>query len=634
MGNANAVQKSTVSLGVNNGLQFASGIGSFNAGGLAGPGNLTLADTAGVAVAFNVGNNGSNVYSGVLSGAGSLTATGTGSLTLSNSNSTYTGGTTVSGGTLSVSSFASNGLTTPNSGLGAAPNKGVNSSLGMLTLENNATLVYTGPAVGTGGGGVGIYRQINLNGSSATINIGSELAISAAVTSGTLTKMGAGTLDFSYFPTAAQEVDNTNLYVNVQQGTVDLDHFQQAGTAAVYGITNVSVGAKLTDQAASSTGAGGDGEIAPGGSVLSMNGTMDLVYNNMTINTLTGSGLVTASGGGTYTPVLTLGSNNGTCEFDGVIQNGSVKSVSLVWESTGTLTLTGSNTYIGDTTISAGVLQLGTGNAGQDGSIAGNIVDNATLAYNLNGAQTYSGKISGTGGLTMAGVGTLTLTPGTAGNTFSGTTLVAGGTLVLGTPLALQQSTFDPSGTGSLSFGSQTTATFGGLINGPVLDLDNAIAQPVALAVGNNGTSTTYWGALTGSGGLTKVGAGMLTLTGTSTYLGGTTISGGVLAYSTSNALPVGLITIGPGGAIAATPIHNPATTTPVSDWLNDGPIAASPSGAIALTNGTNDNETITLSSTSSVRSAGRRPWAARPPTPARWSPAEAPFTWAAAAAL
>ena len=110
----------------------------------------------------------------------------------------------------------------------------------MLTL-NNASLVYTGAAFNTGGGGVGAYRQINLNGTTGTISTGVEMAIGGQVSNGTLTKMGNGDLALSY-GTGAAEVDNTNLYINVLQGTVDLDHNTLAGTYAAYGILNVAPG--------------------------------------------------------------------------------------------------------------------------------------------------------------------------------------------------------------------------------------------------------------------------------------------------------------------------------------------------------------------------------------------------------
>src|SRR5208282_503192 len=105
-------------------------------------------------------------------------------------------------------------------------------------------------------------------------------------------------------------------------------------------------------------------------------------------------------------------------------------------------------------------------------------------------------------------------------------------------------------------------------------------------------------------GSLTKSGPGTLTLTGSNSYTGGTTISAGGLAFSSTSAVPgTGAVTIGTSGALLATAAYN--ANAPVSGWLSSGKIAANPSGAIALPNGTNDTETVALSSTSSGLSLG-----------------------------
>lgn len=99
---------------------------------------------------------------------------------------------------------------------------------------------------------------------------------------------------------------------------------------------------------------------------------------------------------------------------------------SLVQRGSGTTTLTGAATHTGGTTISAGTLAIGDG--ATNGSVSGDILNNASLVFNPAGALTHGGAISGTGQLTKQGAGTLTLT---APSTYTGGTTVSGGTLLV-----------------------------------------------------------------------------------------------------------------------------------------------------------------------------------------------------------
>ena len=100
------------------------------------------------------------------------------------------------------------------------------------------------------------------------------------------------------------------------------------------------------------------------------------------------------------------------------------------------------------------------------------------------------GAISGGYGLTKAGTGTLVLA-GT--NTFTGNTLISQGTLQLGSNLALQNSTLDTTGPGTLAFSSGiNTPTFGGLAGANNLTLS---ANALTLNLGS-GTSQVYSGVL------------------------------------------------------------------------------------------------------------------------------------------
>jgi len=125
-------------------------------------------------------------------------------------------------------------------------------------------------------------------------------------------------------------------------------------------------------------------------------------------------------------------------------------STNLVKTDTGTLALSGSNTYTGGTTISQGTLQIGNGGTG--GSILGDVTNNASLAFNRSDNIVFNGIVSGGGSLVQLGPGQLTLT-GT--NTYTGGTTVKAGTLELPAGAAL--------GTGDIIVGD-TRALFGSAI--------------------------------------------------------------------------------------------------------------------------------------------------------------------------
>src|SRR5205823_3309532 len=123
---------------------------------------------------------------------------------------------------------------------------------------------------------------------------------------------------------------------------------------------------------------------------------------------------------------------SGINTFGGVIQNGTGNPmIALTKSGNGTLILSGTNTFTGGTTISAGTLQLG--NGGTTGTVPGNtITDNGTLAFSRSDTVTYSPVVSGSGALSQLGPGNLILT---GANTYTGATQVSGGTLTVNTAL-------------------------------------------------------------------------------------------------------------------------------------------------------------------------------------------------------
>jgi|GEM_PF-1590113 len=169
-----------------------------------------------------------------------------------------------------------------------------------------------------------------------------------------------------------------------------------------------------------------------------------------------------------------------------------------------------------------------------------------TFIGSQTGVGTISGNIGDGGGnfgFTKQGSGTLVLA---GGNTYGGTTVHNGaGILLIGNQLALQNSTLSYTG-GTLVFDQRVNShsyLFGGLSGTADIALDNTAIPPDAihLAVGGNNASTSYSGKLSGGGSFEKTGTGMLTVSGTNTYAGSTTVSNGTLRLAVPTTLPVNL---------------------------------------------------------------------------------------------
>jgi autotransporter-associated beta strand protein len=307
--------------------------------------------------------------------------------------------------------------------------------------------------------------------------------------------------------------------------------------------------------------------MAPG-TVLDLNG------NPQTIGSLSGSGTVLNSA------ALTVGTDSTDTTFSGTVTG----SGDLLKTGIGTLTLAGANTYGGKTYINAGILQVG--NFGTSGSLGpGPVLDNASLIFSLSGAATVANNISGTGSLTQAGLGTLIVT-GT--NSYSGGTYIDGGTLQLaggpnrlpvGTEITIRTGALDLNGNNQVigSLNNVSTSSGGG-------------SSTVKLGTGTlsigDGSNSSYPYTISGAGSLVLVGSGTVSLSGTNTYTGGTTVSAGNLVLGSTASIPAtGKILIQSGGAVNVSGAYSTVTA-----WLNAGVIAPASAGALALTGNSNEN--------------------------------------------
>ena len=314
---------------------------------------------------------------GVVTGSGQLTKAGDGTLVLANPGNTYTGGTVINAGMLSVAD---------SSALGAAT----------TPLTINATAIYQ--ATGT----FSTVRAVTLGGSGGisgggTFDVTStnnETRTGAISGTGSLTKTGTGTL--SLFGVS----DYTGgTFINA--GTVAISNsfsLGAVGGSATIGDATLAVASDVTSNRAITLGHANSVLQVDAGTTYTLGGV------------LSGAGALNKSGDG----VLAL---NGSNTYTG----GTIINAGTVIVNSATNLGNG-----GPLTVNAGTLAVATGYSTNRNTTLGH----AASTILVDPAQTYTltGVVSGSGTLNKMGTGNLTLT---GANTFSGETVVEEGTLTV-----------------------------------------------------------------------------------------------------------------------------------------------------------------------------------------------------------
>ncbi|EBW8582313.1 AIDA autotransporter-like protein ShdA, partial [Salmonella enterica subsp. enterica serovar Agona] len=481
-----------------------------------------------------------------IGGTGSVVKSGDKTLTLSGTNS-YTGGTTISGGTLVANNVEALGTGDVTNNATLELNTGGDfdnaiSGSGQVVKSGDKTLTLSGANSYSGAttisGGTLIATHVNALGTGAIDNRASLLLDASGqftvtdltTESGGNTEIGAGsTLQAT---TLTQKSDST-LTINLDSNTADpvihaASQVSLAGTLDITGVgdvldsdpastddldtfTLIASDKTIAGDFEKLTVAGMDADLAD---FITVDGRIDDTGKQYELTTaLTWyadrDDAVTDAHG-----TFNLTNADGSFAVNTVLENVDATldpasatgwdGTSLIKQGAGTLILNAENTYTGGTTISGGTLisdgTLVASNVEALGT--GDVTDDAVLELNTGGD--FDNAISGSGQVVKSGDDVLTLS---GANSYSGGTLISDGTLVASNVEAL--------GTGDVTDDATLELNTGG-------DFINNIG---------------------GTGRVEKSGDDKLTLSGSNTYTGGTLISSGTLVANDVNALGTGDVT-------------------------------------------------------------------------------------------
>jgi autotransporter-associated beta strand protein len=574
------------------------GLGSLDANNytiLSDPGDASFL-TQDLISANNVAFNGASelnvasgaTMSGIISGTGTLAINGNGSLLLLTGNSTYTGAITLNGTTVQVPLLTNGGVAGP---LGQASNAATN-----LIIDNGG-IRFTGTATTTDrnftiADGKSATWEVAPSGSIVTLNGGS------ASGTGSFVKSGAGTLALNA--------------PNLHTGPTTV----KAGIL----VANSTLDSALTLETGS-TLAGSNGSTTSTLSLLTGTTVIGVPTTAGSGNAFRATGTVTASSGvliagtdgiasvGTHTiDVLGYGGTSpGTANFStslyragtATVNDDAVNSkITLTYTNAqrtwNAITSTWDNQVTtawqeGDLRFAPGDLvtfnDTGIGGTGPRTVTLNSVVSPGLVTFSpASGSVTISGtgSISGLTALVKTAAGVVTLS---TANTYTGGTSITGGELQLRNSAALGSGPVTVSNGGLLSYMPTGLNVFNNVtLNGGTISggfdpgtINNTHSGNITLNAGG-GMLTTWWsdktltvaGVISGSGNLLvdlqRIGnnAPNVTLTGTNTYSGTTTINNGVLtigdaAYGDTNFVPV-VITGGTSGTLGTGSVINNAS--------------------------------------------------------------------------
>ena len=592
--------------------------------------NVFLSEAVGTGRTLTVAGNGNTTISGVVQNfngapgaAGGLTKTGSGILTLSNTN-TYSGTTTIvatSGlnqGVILAS--ANNALGTGN--VTAQFNTGALSS--QIQLTGNITLgngIFTTTGAGNSTDGIsGIIRSVSgdnvISGSlnliggggdstyradtGASLTVNGNVGSAAINTDRTAFLVGGGNFTFA----GPGVLRNSNLAVpGTERLNVDSGN---TGTTTLSGI-NTYTG--TTTVGTNSTLIAGSAQAFGIGSNTTVIGTLRLAGNNNTVGPLSGNGVLENANASNAT--LTFGdATNRT--FSGVAQDGTGGgALSLTKVGAGIFTLSGNNTNTGTIAVDAGTLSL-TGQTGVGSLLAVGTAGTLTGTGTANGNAT----LTGSGVINLTNPASIAGTLGVTGGNWTGAGSVGGlvtsssGTFDIGSGAVLTANGGLAVTGGSLT-GSGSVIGNATLTGGATINLTNpaSISGTLGVTGGNWTGAGSVGGLVTSSSGTFDIGSGAVltangglavtggSLTGSGSVIGNATLTGGATINLTNPASISGTLGVTGGNWTGAGSVGGLVTSS--SGAFNIGSDAnLTADGGLNVTGGTiaagNSTSTIT----------------------------------------
>ena len=478
-----------------------------------------------------------------------LIISGSGIKTLAAATSVASGALTVKAGTtFALSTYSLGATTAPTSVVLEIGTTGsAITGSGTLHLGGNVTVNYI-----TGNSGATISCPINLDGT-RTFSVADDGTAATDLTLSGVVANGSGTNGISKTDVGTMNLSGANTYsgpTSINAGTLDLGSTTALGTSS--------------------------GTTVSSGAVLDLNG---ITLSSVRPLTLNGTGL-------TASPAGALTNTGGNASYSGAITLGSASTITAT--TSGTLTCSG--------TVGTGAYALTLdGVTGSSGTMSGAISTPTSVTKNGAGTWTLSGTNTYTGNTTVAS-GTLKLGASTTSlGTGAGITSVTSGA-------GLDLNGFTLSNAEQLTLNGTGISSGGALINGSATaaTYNGAITLGSASSIGTTGNITLGSAGITGGQDLTKVGAATLSLGSGTATLGGLTISAGTLTSTTDTLNLAGNFTN--SGTFA----HNGGTVTfnGTTAQTLGGNTTAFNNLTISNT-GSPGNNTVTLNTPISTSSAG-----------------------------